>query len=232
MAAVGDIYADNGAMLLEMLSPAAIVPFLVLCEEAAFVTPRVVTVRTTSSSDVWRTLLDQTLFRDAENAVLRVKRRPSRQGGGTWASPSATSPQLAAHRRTAGRSGAERQIAEGTAEISINGSLGHGLTATVRQLMSVIEGRLGTQLRELGPDDVQSPSSWLHLVRSDPSVPTGRIRLQLASRADVDRLATEVHGRAVQIGADLLTISVLGDGLQQLPGNLRRRRGQRPPVSA
>ena len=103
------IFSDGGALLVELTKPLALPLVAPLCEEMALVTSTLATIRTSSSPEVWRTLLDRFLNEDADCAVLRLRWRPSRMGGRPWVTPTATPQQLAAHRRLCGRPAAVQQ---------------------------------------------------------------------------------------------------------------------------
>ena len=68
---------------------------------------------------------------------------------------------------------------------------------------------------------------WVQLAEVDPSAPPGRVRLYLQSQDEVAAVAAQVDGRAVQLGADLLSVAVLNDLWDLRQGNGRRGRGAR-----
>ena len=73
--------------------------------------------------------------------------------------------------------------------------------------------------------------TWRRVVADDPSASPGRIRIYLASPDEVRTIAAEVDGRAVQLGSDLVSISVASDRLVTQP-NRWRGRGSRAAAPA
>ena len=136
-------------------------------------------VRTSSSLEVWRTVLNRLLEDDAECAALRVRWRPSRQGGRPWVAPSATPQQLAAHRCACGRPAAAQTLEYSAAQVVVSGSLGHDPSALLAELMRVVGGRTGLALREATAGEGFQLGVWRRLAAADPSVEPGRLRLYL-----------------------------------------------------
>lgn len=228
-----DIFVDSASQLMDVTSPDALAQFWQLCEEAVFVTPTVVAIRTSTATEVWRGHMDEALQEDAQCAALRLRWRPSRLGGQTWVSPTATAQQLAAHRRSAGRAVSAADLQDTTVEVTVHGELGHNPAELLGYLMRVVSQRTGVALRAAVTADEPGAGVWKPATLGDPSADPGRVRVQLASAVEVRLLAAELHGKAVQLGADLLTIAVISDPLNPLPANLRRGRAAgRPPAPA
>ena len=117
----------------------------------------------------------------------------------------------------------------------MQGSLGYDPKTVVQALMRVVSERIGIQLADASLAGPASSSTWAWAAAQDPSAPPGRVRLLLPDVDAVTRLRAAVHGRAVQIGADLISIEVLNDLIDhvgQMPGNAGRARASRGPAPA
>ena len=106
------------------------------------------------------------------------------------------------------------------AEISLLSSLGYDHPAfAVRDLLEVIQTRTGIGFQEGSGASEQLAGTWWRVAESDPSAAPGRVRLFLGSPEEVVRVHAEVHGRAVQLGADLAAIEVNNDRIDRQQGN-------------
>ena len=108
LVATTNIFRDVSAPIVELSAPQAAYRIIPLCDEAAYVTPRKLTVKTLAPTDRWEHLLIDAHRSDPDCFVSRIKWRPSRNGGRTIAQAEATSGQLAAQCREATRSRAQR----------------------------------------------------------------------------------------------------------------------------
>ena len=95
------LFADSLSLLIELSGAAAVLRVAPLCQEALFVGPRLMTVTAEASQEQWQTIVDEAWQADPEAAILKVKWRPSRQGGRTWVAPAASAGRLRAARAPA-----------------------------------------------------------------------------------------------------------------------------------
>ena len=227
------LYSDNSALLVDLTAPAAIHAVWHLCEEAIFITPRLVTIRAASTPEQWRPVLDQILTADASCCVLKVRWRSSRHGGRPWVTPTATPQQLAVVRRS-GNAAAARGSSGASAmtTLTVEGSLGYDPPAVVRSLMAVIRDRTGVALAEAPQEGEPGSGTWYRLADRDPSAHPGRVRLQLTTLEEARKIIQEVHGRAVQLGTDLISISIANDEVERQQGNEQRGRAGQGPAPA
>ncbi|CAK0869911.1 unnamed protein product, partial [Prorocentrum cordatum] len=210
------LYSDSSSLLVELLAPEIFYHVWPLCQGAIFVTGKLVAASTNAEPDVWRPVLDQLLAEDPASAVMRARHRPSRRGGRAWVAPEATSRQLDATRRAREAGRRARAAGTATAELSVEGSMGHNPKAVIDGLMQVVAAKLGTQLMDASPSDAVELGSWRWLAAQDPSVPSGRVRLFLSDLDAVAQLMNAVHGRAIQLGGDFIRIAVHKDLLAPL----------------
>ena len=175
---------------------------------------------------------------DPDEAVLRLRHKPSFQGGRPWASPAKTARQLSVTRRTAGKSSQDLSARGRELEVQLHGSLGPAPREVLRQLMAVVERQAGFQILEASLDSLPSAvtpaATWVWAGAFDPMAPPGQMRLTLTSAEQVAAVYAQVHGRAIQIGGDMVSITVtddlsLGAGLSK---NGRGGRGRRGPAPA
>ena len=167
---------------------------------------------------------------DPATAVLKARWKPSRLGGRAWATPAATSRQLQAVRRTTGRAAHSSAALSSVAEVSLPGTLGRRPLETLQALMAVVGNRAGVAFRQADPREEQPPAgSWRRAQDLDPTAPPGRIRVYLETPGDVTALSAMLHGRAVQLGGDLVAVEVRSDLLDARTGNGRRGRGGPAP---
>ena len=96
--------------------------------------------------------------------------------------------------------------------------------------MEVIRDRTGIALREAGGEVGAGSGTWLRLADHDPAAHPGRLQLRLETLEDASRIMQEVDGRAVQLGSDLISVSLTNDELEAQQGNVRRGRGGRGPA--
>lgn len=145
---------------------------------------------------------------DPDIAVLRIRHRPSQGGGRILAAPEATAQQLGVSRRAARRPKAADESAFTDVAISLRGGLGAEPLDAVRRLMAVVATKAGVAFRENDASPTPEAGSWTWDARFNPEAPPGRVRVRLADARQVQTMAEEVQGRAVQVGADLVAIEI------------------------
>ena len=207
------IYSDNSAFLVELTAPSALFQVWHLCDEALFLTSRLATVRTTVQQTIWQDVVENLWNEDEAAAVTKVRWRPSRSGGRAWASPAATPARLRAARRPPAARSTSAQAGPASAELRVEGSLGYDPGAVVTSLMAVLQSHTGLAVSRAGSVESLVPGTWRRLADDDPSMAPGRVRLYLQSAADVGMVTRTLHGRAVQVGEDLVSIAIVPDEL-------------------
>ena len=98
----------------------------------------------------------------------------------------------------------------------------------------MLEERQGTTLNEVVDGSTGKPGSWCPVGNVSPATVSGRIRPHLATMAQAERMAKELHGQAINVGADLIAIEVSNDVLDAATpsGNGTRGRGRWGPAPA
>ncbi len=129
------IYANNAAMVLEVSDPAAMLAVVPLCDEMAFVSAKALTITSLAAVAVWEDKLEQLYADDPACFITRLRWRKSRNGGRTIAQPEATMRQMQASQRVATTCPAR---AMATADITINGDLGHNGRKIELQIIKVL----------------------------------------------------------------------------------------------
>ena len=177
--------------------------------------------------------MDQILAEDTDSCVLKLRHRPSRQGGRPWVTPTITPPQLAVVRRTRAAAPVRSTALAASTTLTVGGSLGYDPSGVIRGLMAVIRERTGVAVQEQGAVDAttgDTSNTWCRLADQDPAAHPGRVRLNLTSLDDARKIMEDVHGKAVQLGVDLLTVTVANDEIERQQGNGRRGRGGQGPA--
>ena len=101
--------------------------------------------------------------------------------------------------------------------------------------MEVVSHRTGISLEHSLDSASAAPGFWYHTHAAGPSAPPGQVRLRLHSMEQVFRLARELHGKAVNLGSDLVAIELVNDEVDRVQGNGqagRRGGGPRPAARA
>ena len=200
------LYADSMSPLVELSGAVAACKVAPLCQEAFFVSPKLMTVTTETSQERWQAAVDEAWQADPEAAILRVKWRPSRLGGRTWVAPAATGGQVKAACNPAAAALETEADGPRTMEVAASGSVGYAPHEVADVVMSVCQTHAGVQLdRVASPADL-APGKWIRVADDDPSADPSRIRLYLRTAEEGERIQGRLHGRALQIGVDLVTL--------------------------
>ncbi len=84
------VFHDQAAPLLELTAPDAARDFSLLCQEAAYVKPLVLTIRTLTDIKVWAVAFERVLFATPECPGVRLRWHRSFCRGRVLAQPAAT----------------------------------------------------------------------------------------------------------------------------------------------
>lgn len=201
------LFANNAAMIIEASDPAAAMQVVALCQEMAFVAPRALTITSMADSATWEDKLERMFADDPSCFISKLRWRRSRNGGRTIAQPAATQRQMQASQRVATVSAA---ATKSTAEVVINGHLGHNGRQVVLQIIQVITDR-GLVLQERCETTPSVEGSWLAVASSTTSGPAGRLQLHLSSEEELSLVRNLLHDKAFQLGSDMVSLSVLDD---------------------
>ena len=207
--AAEDIYADNAAMLLDVSDPMAALKVLALCDEMAFVTAKLVTVRSIAAPTAWEDRVEEIFSEDPGCCVSRLRWRRSRNGGRTIVQPAATSKQIQAAIRVE-RTCPAMQAVPFQAEITLHGHVGHGVSQIHGQIMAVL-GAQGLSLMQIGAAETLQPDTWQAIGADMAAGPSGRMRLCLSSAAEVAAVRGILHDKAFTMGPDTITMAVHDD---------------------
>ena len=200
------LFADPTSPLVELTGASAVLKVAPLCQEALFVGPRLLTVTTEASREQWQAVLDDAWQADPAEAISRVKWRPSRMGGRVWAAPRATGGK----RRTARR--VEASMCETTADepsaaaTAAGGPQGYAPRDVAELVMRVCITQSGVCLEQAAAGAALEPGRWTRVAEDDPSADPYRLRLFLRSADEGTRVQDRLHGRAIQVGVDLVTL--------------------------
>ena len=142
-----------------------------------------------------------------------------------------TGRQLSAATRLSRQGPAPTEQQLSTAVVSLRGPLGHSASAVISRLVDVLHERTGLLLRE-GTE--AAPGTWHPIAPEGDYATSGKLRVCLASMAEVNIVIRELHGKAVNVGPDLISVEVANDVMDApaRQGNDRRRRAGRGLASA
>ncbi|CAK0867076.1 unnamed protein product, partial [Prorocentrum cordatum] len=214
------LYTDPGCHILEVTGPEAFGKAWPHCKELlAYTSDRALAI-VEGSADQWKTIMNHILQEDPEVSLLRLRWRPSNrtQGGRPWAYPSASPQQLAAVRREARKGRGVVGLVKPEAEVKVLGHMGANPQAVVQKLIEVLGHHSGLALTESDVGPQPTGPTWTWLAKENPAAATGRVRVHLDTDDQARRFTQAVHGRAIQLGADLVSLECTTD-LQDLEGN-------------
>jgi hypothetical protein len=208
LVAARTIYSDGAALLVELADSTALIQMAGLCREALYLSPKLATVTTDVAQAEWQRRVDEIWTEDPAAAVLRIKWRPSRMGGRTWVAPAAPAASIRAARAPAAATLESAGIGPRTAELSASGSLGYDPGAVVQMIMGILRVQAGVDLAATASPEQLRPGTWRRIAEDDPTADPSRVRLYLRSAEEGERIKAALHERAVQVGADLITLRV------------------------
>ena len=122
-----------------------------MCDEVRLLGASRATLRTSTSPEVWRPVLDGILRSDPDCSILQVRWRQSRHGGRQWTGPEATPQQLGAVRRLARLPPPTALVHQTEAELELvlRGRLGARPREVLSAVMQVLQCRTGLALHEV-----------------------------------------------------------------------------------
>jgi hypothetical protein len=204
-----DLFGDNASLLAEFSEPSNGVEIYQLCEDAAFLSPSRMILRTMASPEIWESKVEHMFAENPSSFVSRVRWKPSRCGGRTFAQPAATGQQLGAARREATRCTAVpgKPI---QAMVQVRGPVGHDGGQVTSAIVECLRSQ-GVSLEMVSAVASLNANEWQTVVSYTSNSPTGTLRLAVMSEAEMRIVRDTLHERAIQLGSDLIAISVQDD---------------------
>ncbi len=190
------------------------------------------------SEQIVRDLWPKLLAEDATSFVVKARWRPSKYGGRPSATLSLTAQQLSAMARVSRSSPAATEQQQATTTISLRGPLGHSAMLVVDRVMEVVQVRTSSNLNRAQDPLAAMPGTWSHVEPEGDYRTSDRVRLHLSSKEEARKVASELHGHAINVGSDLIAVEVSNDLMDakttmgSSSGNGERRRPGRGPSSA
>eukprot|EP00959_Pyramimonas_sp_CCMP1952_P342972 7185002-Pyramimonas_sp.AAC.1 len=209
---------------MECNGPLALYKAWPLCSQALFLSTDRMLILSVASAESWQPILDESLLEDAEQAIAKIKWKPSRCGGRPWAWPSDTANALGASRRRRGRPQRQGDMTEYITEVTIAGETGDNGQVVLGSLMNHVTSATGLAISLAAAGQAPLPGQWIHAPAADAAAPRGRARLHLQSAEEVQKVYRALHGQVLQVGTDHLSITVSNDvaASRGLLGNGRR----------
>ena len=205
----------------EVTEAQAAVKFRHLFHDCVLTSPQEALIRTEGTAENWQIELSRRMREEPECCGLKIKWRPSMHGGRTWAQPIAIESQIQAVRVQAaiqckGRApGSEGGDFETT--IQIQGTLGPEPASLMRQVMCTLNAKLNANLQEQAPEERLTTGGWQLVKTIGTETLSGRIRVKLSSKPEVDGLIKAYHGSSIKIGELVATIQISNLAVQALP---------------
>ena len=111
-------------------------------------------------------------------------------------------------------------------EIRADGEVGRDAAEVLRRLLGHAITATGLQIQETPPGQEPERGQYQIPGITDPTAPPGVARLYLSSEQEVVRVFHALDCQTIQVGGDLVGITVLNDGIlaRQVPGGGRRSR--------
>ena len=179
---------DQAALLVELTDAHAASAFKPYCTDILLISERMALVRTEVSYVTWSQLLSDWSRNSPSSTPLKLKWRPSVQGGRPWAQPDLIPQQMQAVKaqskvRLQSRLPGSKPSDMDT-NIQIHGSLGPEPHKLLRDVMASIVHQLGGSIQEVREQVLDSPGDWAILIRPGTDEPSGSIRIRLGSIQD------------------------------------------------
>ena len=233
LVATGHIFRDASAPVVELSAPQAGYRIVPLCDEAAYVTPRKLTVKTLVPTDRWEKVLTETHMSDPDCFVPRIKWRPSRNGGRVTAQAEATAGQLAAQCRESNR--ARKQRADQFPILIIirpHRELGRNAREAIQGILSHLQ-RNGIALNEACDGNALEDSQW-RAVRGRSDQLVGSMHIAIRDPSAAAQVVSMLHEKAIEVGHELVTIIAAEDGCtaQRSKNGGRGGRPRTPPPTS
>lgn len=220
------LFANNAAMILEVSDPAAACAVVALCEEMAFISPKALTVTSLAAHSAWEERLELLYTEDPSCFASKLRWRRSRNGGRTIAQPAATQRQMQASHRVSGTS---PTACPAVADITFNGNLGYNGRRIELQVIKILTD-LGLALQERASTAPSAVGTWHSIAASTSSGPSGRLQVHLASEEEMEAVRLTLHDKAIQLGGDMVSLTVTDDAALALQAK-NGRRGARSRAS-
>ena len=217
------IFANGDAKILEVGSANNAHLFWELCSELVAVSRTKILVISDASAEIWTSVMDRAMQEDTSETHFKLKWKPSRNGGRTIATPTATTAALAASRRQGNCVASSRDF---FTDVAIQGEVGREDGEVMRLLMTHLVRATGLDIKETDYSRDPKSGEFYHLASKDPISPPGRLRLYLRDQDEVRKVYAALHNQTVQVGQDYVAITVSNDLVEgaRVPGNGRQGR--------
>ena len=204
------LYADQSALVGEIGHPSCIGKYWDLTSGIIFISPDRFVMTTESAEDRWQAKFDSILQDLPEEGVTRRRWKAPGHGGQPFISPSATTNQLAATRRTR-RTKDKPQALQAITEVEVVGALKVEEHMVIQSLMGHLSRQANIELREAGGEQGVKTGTWTWMGRIDPSASAGRSRIYLQNQAEVQTVKATLDGRTIKVGTDSFLVRVHND---------------------
>ena len=91
-------------------------------------------------------------------------------------------------------------------EVAASGSLGYAPQEVAEMVMRIFSEQSGVRLAKAASSRELVPGTWIRVAEDDPSADPSRIRLYLKTAEEGARVQDRLHGKAIQVGVDLVTL--------------------------
>ena len=97
-----ETYLDKGALLADITDPNALHDLEHFASDIVLLSPKMAVIRTDITSGVWKAAIMKGMQENPNSCILKLRWKPSVQGGRPWVTPDATAKQIQAVRAQAG----------------------------------------------------------------------------------------------------------------------------------
>ena len=217
------MFSQNEVLILEMATAGNVGHYWELCTQMLAIGSSKAIVLTDANPTRWTTEMDRIMSEDASETHARLKWRPSRNGGRTVATPTATTAALAASRRHAHKASSTMDY---VTNVTISGEIGKEDREVMRLLMDHLVTATNLGIKETDYSRAPRTGEYIHLASTDFTAPPGKVRILLNNSDEVRQVHAALHGQTIKAGNDAVGIVVENDGMDSrpVPGNGLRRR--------
>ena len=174
---------------------------VVLSQSRALVLPK-------ATSAMWEVFLTAQFQQKADQGITKLRWRPSRHGGRTWAKPLALDSQIAAKRaRDRDSVRPDSQTPDPSGLIIIRGSLGAKPEELMEALLAAIGRSLNISLARGRPLLSLQTHEWAETRKGDGSW-SGQVRIQLATWQELQALKTLLDSSVIELDGEHRAVEV------------------------
>ena len=204
---------DQDAMIADFLSPHAAARLWTLSSQLLYLSSDNALLISDASEETWVTMMDRLLVDSPDDAIIRLKWKPSRLGGRPFAVPSALQTSLSAARRRKGVKTRGPTLVDHITEVTILGEVGRDDKEVLHKLVSHLCSSTGLRLSPAANPMEPKIGEWLRLADREAAAPPGKIRIYLPNADSVHRVYAALHNQLIRVGLDTIAIGVFNDAL-------------------